>query len=141
MIDVQNLTFRYPGSEDKDPAVNSIDFHIDQGEIFGFLGPSGAGKSTTQKLLIGLLKGYQGTAKLFGQEVSDWGREVYEKIGVGFELPNHYLKLTGKENLAHFGSLYSGETESPEALLSVYEYPSAITIVPLSRAPCMSLTQ
>lgn len=119
MIDVQNLTFHYPGSDDKHPAVDSIDFHIEQGEIFGFLGPSGAGKSTTQKLLIGLLKGYSGHAALFGREVSEWGREVYEKIGVGFELPNHYLKLTGKENLAHFGSLYAGETESPQALLDM----------------------
>ena len=119
MIDVQNLTFRYPGSDDKDPAVNSVDFHIEQGEIFGFLGPSGAGKSTTQKLLIGLLKGYSGKATLFGKEVSAWGREVYEKIGVGFELPNHYLKLTGKENLGHFASLYSGDTESPEKLLEM----------------------
>ena len=119
MIDVQKLTFRYPGSTDKEPAVKEIDFHIEQGEIFGFLGPSGAGKSTTQKLLIGLLKGYDGHATLFGKEVATWGRELYEKIGVGFELPNHYLKLTGRENLSHFASLYSGETESPDKLLEM----------------------
>ena len=120
MIDVQNLTFRYPSSEATEkPAVGGIDFHIDKGEIFGFLGPSGAGKSTTQKLLIGLLKGYEGKATVFGKEVSAWGRDFYERIGVGFELPNHYLKLTGLENLDHFASLYSGETEDPIKLLDM----------------------
>jgi fluoroquinolone transport system ATP-binding protein len=120
MIEVQDLVYRYPSSPDTAlPAVNKISFHIDQGEIFGFLGPSGAGKSTTQKLLIGLLKGYEGKATLFGNDVSAWGREIYEKIGVGFELPNHYLKLTGKENLKHFASLYSGDTESPDKLLDM----------------------
>ncbi|MEM8863194.1 MAG: ABC transporter ATP-binding protein, partial [Chloroflexota bacterium] len=120
MIDVHNLTFRYSGSKEAaKPAVDGINFHIDKGEIFGFLGPSGAGKSTTQKLLIGLLKGYEGNATVFGKEVSAWGRDYYEKIGVGFELPNHYLKLTGLENLDHFASLYSGETEDPNKLLEM----------------------
>jgi fluoroquinolone transport system ATP-binding protein len=35
-----------------------------------------------------------------------WGNEYFAKIGVGFELPNHYLKLTAKENLELFGSFY-----------------------------------
>lgn len=117
MIDVRNLTFTYQGGET--PAVKGIDFSIDKGEIFGFLGPSGAGKSTTQKIIIGLLRGYQGQVSVMGKEVSGWGREYYERIGVGFELPNHYLKLTGKENLDHFASLYSGSTEDPLTLMEM----------------------
>jgi fluoroquinolone transport system ATP-binding protein len=58
MIRVNDLSFTYPGSGE--PAVRGLDFAIRRGEIFGFLGPSGAGKSTTQKVLIGLLKGYSG---------------------------------------------------------------------------------
>jgi fluoroquinolone transport system ATP-binding protein len=52
MIEVESLRFRYP----KQPSdtIRGIDFHVAQGEIFGFLGPSGSGKSATQKLLIGL---------------------------------------------------------------------------------------
>lgn len=98
MITVDNLTFTYPGS--KAPAVRNVSFRIDEGEIFGFLGPSGAGKSTTQKILIGLLKGYQGQIAVMGRELSQWGQDYYEHIGVSFELPNHYLRLTGRENLA-----------------------------------------
>ena len=117
MIDVKNMVYTYPNGES--PAVAGIDFQIDKGEIFGFLGPSGAGKSTTQKILIGLLRGYAGQASVLGKEISAWNRNIYERIGVGFELPNHYLKLTALENLRHFSSLYSGETEKAEDLLEM----------------------
>ena len=53
MIQVQNLTYSYPGTEKQ--VLKNISFEIKEGEIFGFLGPSGAGKSTTQKVLNGLL--------------------------------------------------------------------------------------
>jgi len=53
MIEVNGLFFEYPGA--KQPAVNDLEFSIEDGEIFGFLGPNGAGKSTTQKVLTGLL--------------------------------------------------------------------------------------
>ena len=58
MIEVQNLSFTYPGG--KQPAVRDLNFQIEPGEIFGLLGPNGAGKSTTLNIHIGLLKGYQG---------------------------------------------------------------------------------
>ena len=115
MIDIEGLTFSYAGVES--PAISKLEFNVDQGEIFGFLGPSGAGKSTTQKILIGLLKDYRGSARVFGREVTSWDGSYYERIGVSFELPNHYLKLTGLENLKYFQSLYQRETGSPEALL------------------------
>lgn len=117
MIAVQNLNFTYPGA--KSPAVRGISFEIAQGEIFGFLGPSGAGKSTTQKILIGLLKGYQGRITVMGRELSTWGQDYYERIGVSFELPNHYLKLTGLENLKHFAALYSRATDDPGRVLDM----------------------
>ncbi len=117
MINVQNLSFTYPGG--KSQAVKGLNFDIRPGEIFGFLGPSGAGKSTTQKILIGLLKGYAGQVTVMGRELHTWGQDYYEQIGVGFELPNHYLKLTALENLNYFRSLYSGETEDPKALLEM----------------------
>jgi fluoroquinolone transport system ATP-binding protein len=115
MIKVQNLNFTYPGGAKQ--ALKDIHFEVAPGEILGFLGPSGAGKSTTQKILIGLLKGYQGSVQVMGREIRAWGSDYYEKIGVSFELPNHYLKLTGLENLRYFAALYSGKTEDPKTLL------------------------
>lgn len=115
MLTVNQLTYTYPQAQT--PALKGLDFTIQPGEIFGFLGPSGAGKSTTQKILIGLLKGYQGSVTVFGKELRSWRSDYYERIGVGFELPNHYLKLTALENLNYFRSLYSGPTEEPQRLL------------------------
>ena len=117
VVDVDGLTFTYASRTA--PAVRDLRFSIDQGEIFGFLGPNGAGKSTTQKLLIGLLRGYQGTVLVLGRDLADCESDYYERIGVSFELPNHYLRLTGRENLSYFQALYRGETRQPEALLEM----------------------
>lgn len=115
VIRVRGLTFTYPKAST--PAVRGIDFSVDRGEIFGFLGPSGAGKSTTQRLLIGLLRGHGGEAAVWGKDPAEWGSDYYERIGVSFELPNHYRKLTGLENLQFFASLYAHATSDPMQLL------------------------
>ena len=92
MIEVRDLSFSYPRASV--PAVCALDFAVQPGEVFGFLGPSGAGKSTTQNILIGLLRGYAGEVSVDGRDLASWGSEYYERIGVSFESPNHFLKLT-----------------------------------------------
>ena len=116
---VQNLKFQYPRSEKN--AVNNISFNIKKGEIFGFLGPNGAGKTTTQKLIIGLLKGYQGNIRILDRNILNWNIDIYNKIGVGFELPNHYQKLTALENLDLFASFYRVKTIPSMDLLKMVE--------------------
>jgi len=115
MIRANDLTFTYATADA--PAVADLQFEIADGEIFGFLGPSGAGKSTTQKILIGLLREYAGAISVLGRDLSEWGPDYYEQIGVSFEHPNHYLKLTALENLSYFASLYGSDTESPSEVL------------------------
>ena len=117
MIEVSTLAFTYRGATE--PAIADLTFHVEPGEIFGFLGPSGAGKSTTQKILVGLLRDFEGTAKVTGRNVREWMPDDYERVGVGFEFPNLYLKLTALENLRYFGALYSGEIEDPNRLLEL----------------------
>ena len=51
-------------------AIESVDFQVKKGEIFGFLSPSGSGKTTTIKILTGQLTPTSGTAKVFGESVS-----------------------------------------------------------------------
>ncbi len=117
VIEVNGLTYTYPSADD--PAVNDVSFTIKKAEVFGFLGPSGAGKSTTQKILIGLLDGYVGNVRILGSEVAEHSNEYYEQIGISSEAPNHYLKLTGLENLELFASLYRGDTRDPLELLDL----------------------
>ena len=116
MISVSNLSFTYPKT--KNPAVEGVSFEVPKGEIFGFLGPSGAGKSTTQKILIRLLQGYHGDIRLMGKPLEQWDKSFYNHVGVGFELPNHFGKLTALENLRFFGAFYDRPLRDPMELLS-----------------------
>lgn len=116
MIHVADLTFTYPGAGK--PTLSGLSFDIAQGEVFGLLGPSGAGKSTTQRILMGLLHGFTGEATLFGAPVATLGRSLYDRIGVGFELPAVYLRLTALENLKLFASLYDRPTRDPREVLA-----------------------
>jgi fluoroquinolone transport system ATP-binding protein len=115
MILVNNLQFQYPGNNSL--TLKGISFEIKKGELFGFLGPSGAGKSTAQKVLYKTLSNYSGEVKIDGKDLNDWGLPYFEKIGVGFELPNHYQKLTGLENLNLFGSFYSNGNKNDKTEL------------------------
>jgi fluoroquinolone transport system ATP-binding protein len=117
MIEVEHLSYTYPGA--KAPVLKDLSFDIRQGEIFGFLGPSGAGKSTTQKVLNGLLKGYQGSVRVNGTDLKHMDRSFYERIGVAFEFPNLYMKLTALENLQLFASFFNSPTRDPEELLAL----------------------
>lgn len=101
---VDDLRFRYPTS--KGDTIQGISFDIQEGEIFGFLGPSGAGKSTTQKILIKLLESYSGNIQYFGRNLKSLGKAYYEEIGVGFEMPVHFTKMTALENLKFFARFY-----------------------------------
>lgn len=115
MIHVNNLNFTYKKTQKK--AIRDMSFDIHKGEVFGFLGPSGAGKTTTQRLIIGLLRNYSGKIEVFGKERNRWGKDFYEQIGVAFDFPNLYNKLTAKENLQLIGAYYKVNTLKPETLL------------------------
>lgn len=121
VIEVKDLYFSYT----KTPFLKDINFTVNKGEIFGFLGPSGAGKSTLQKVLTGLCTNYEGTARILGVDSNKHGKDFYEKIGVDFEFPSLFEKLTARENLDYFASLYSGETRDVDELLKevgLYEH-------------------
>ena len=107
---------RYPGAA-RD-AVAGIGFTVAAGEVFGLLGPNGAGKSTTQRVLTGQHRRYGGRAEVLGRPVAGWGRALYERIGVGFELPAYFPKLTARENLAAFAALYRRPVDRPEQALA-----------------------
>jgi fluoroquinolone transport system ATP-binding protein len=115
MIKVSDLCFAYTAK----PFIENMNFEVGSGEIFGFLGPSGAGKSTVQKILTGLITAYRGSVTVDGMEVKRRDRDFYERIGVDFEFPSLYDKLTARENLQFFASLYKKHTDIDGHLKSV----------------------
>ena len=115
MLAVESLQFTYPTAES--PAVRDVSFEVREGEIFGFLGPSGAGKSTVQKILVALLPLQDGDVKYGGCSLRSLGREFFAQVGVSFEHPNLFPRLTGLENLTAFEGLYGGLKIDPLAML------------------------
>jgi fluoroquinolone transport system ATP-binding protein len=103
--------------------LQGLDFEIGEGEIFGFLGPNGSGKTTTQKLLTRILLGYQGSVEVFGQDLDQASNDFYNRIGVCFEYPNLYEKLTAEENLNFYRGFFDVPTDDARGVLERLDLP------------------
>jgi ABC-2 type transport system ATP-binding protein len=77
MIEVENLTKRYPGRV----AVAGVSFTVARGEIVGLLGRNGAGKSTIMRVLSGFMPATTGTVRVAGYDVFHQADEVRRCIG------------------------------------------------------------
>jgi ABC-2 type transport system ATP-binding protein len=88
-------------------ALNKVSINIRQGELFGLLGPNGSGKTTMIKCLSTILIPDEGTASINGFDVVKETAMVRASIGmvVGGER-TLYWKLTARDNLMYFSSLY-----------------------------------
>jgi ABC-2 type transport system ATP-binding protein len=103
IIEVKNLTKVFG----KFTAVDDISFNVKKGEIFGLLGPNGAGKSTTLRMLSTLSRPTKGTAIIGGYDTVKNDTDVRKLIGIVSEKMIIYNRLTAKENLWFFGSLFN----------------------------------
>jgi fluoroquinolone transport system ATP-binding protein len=123
MLQVTNLSHDYEGKGNY--AVRDINFRIERGQIFGFLGPSGAGKSTVQNILTGLLPLQEGEVLYDGVSIQQQGARFFNQLGVSFEHPNLYGRLTGYENLKYYAGLFDVPTRDPLALLEAVQLTEA----------------
>ncbi len=106
VVSVRGLTkvFKDFWGRPKARAVDSVDFQVRRGEVFGLLGPNGSGKSTTVKLLLGLLYPTKGQIEVFGHSP----RHVATKSRIGYLPEESYLYryLNSQETLQFFGNLF-----------------------------------
>ncbi len=86
--------------------LKGINLKINKGSIIGYIGPNGAGKSTTVKIIMGLVTGYTGEIRIFGEDISKDDGSYKKKIGYVPEVPEIYDSLTGKEYLTFIAQLY-----------------------------------
>lgn len=93
IIVTQNLTKIYGNKA----AVSSMDMHVKQGDIYGFIGRNGSGKSTTLKMLCGLAFPTQGSIRVFGQSLSR--ESVRKRMGILIETPGFEGGRTAYENM------------------------------------------
>jgi ABC-2 type transport system ATP-binding protein len=104
MIDTENLTRKFGTLT----AVDNLNLHVDEGEIFGFLGPNGAGKTTTVRMLCCLISKTSGEAKVAGYDIANPHDALKIRGIIGFVPDNVglYEDLTAYDNLDYYGKLY-----------------------------------
>jgi ABC-2 type transport system ATP-binding protein len=103
-------------------ALKGISFNIRKGEIFGYIGPNGAGKTTTIKILVGLIRKYEGSIFIEGKPI-DYGDQGFHRI-LGY-LPQDvgFQEWRSVEHALHtFGRLSGMDSKSiKEKIPSVLE--------------------
>ena len=100
-INAQGLTRRFGSFT----AVDSVDFEVQRGEVFGFLGPNGAGKTTLIKMLCGLLPPSNGNGTVLGNDIGD-KHAIARRIGYMSQKFSLYGDLRIRENIELFGGIY-----------------------------------
>jgi len=87
-------------------AVDGVSFSVADGEFFGILGPNGAGKTTTLELIEGLRKPDGGRVSLLGENPWPRNAALLPRMGVQLQANSFFEKLTAREQLETFASLY-----------------------------------
>jgi ABC-2 type transport system ATP-binding protein len=80
-------------------AVDHVDLGVERGDVFGYLGPNGAGKTTSLRILLGLIRPTEGSARLFGRDPLADGAKALEGVAGFVEAPRFYPYLSGRRNL------------------------------------------
>ena len=113
IVQVEKLRKVYDGKA----VVNDISFEVIEGEIFGILGPNGAGKTTTLEMIEALRPLDGGQVLLDGLDVAMQPDAVKEIIGIQLQSTSFFDKLSLREQLRMFNSMYAADTD-PDKLLA-----------------------
>jgi len=114
-ISVANLRKSYGSTV----AVGGVSFAVEQGEFFGILGPNGAGKTTTLEMLEGLREPDDGELSVLG--LRPWPRNpaLLPRIGVQLQSSSFFERLTAREQIRTFASLYGVSARRADEMLGV----------------------
>lgn len=74
VLEIENLSKSFGDRT----VVNDVSFHVERGEIFGFLGPNGSGKTTSIRMALGIIKPDTGSISILGSEPD---RTVLKRVG------------------------------------------------------------
>ena len=102
VINAEHLTIRFGAVT----AVDDVSFHLDKGELFGFLGPNGSGKTTIIRALCGLIPLTSGNATILGMDVRQHARDIKRHVGYMSQKFGLYEDLTVSENLSFYAAAY-----------------------------------
>jgi len=98
-------------------AVDSIDFAVDKGELFGIIGPDGSGKTTLFRMLTTLIDPDSGSARVDGMDIISDYRKIRAAVGYVPGRFSLYQDLTVRENLEFFASVFGTTIEENNHLI------------------------
>lgn len=115
-IETSGLTKEFIRRKRTTLAVNDVNLRVKEGELFGLVGPNGAGKTTLIKMLCCLILPTRGTARVAGFDILENEDGVKASIGlVSGDERSFYWRLTGRQNLHFFASLYNLSSHQTKA--------------------------
>jgi len=101
MIELKNVSFRYDKTVEE-YQIDTVSFHVKQGEWLSIVGHNGSGKSTVVRLIDGLLEAESGEIYIDGKQLTRetiW--EIRSKIGIVFQNPdNQFVGATVEDDVA-----------------------------------------
>jgi ABC-2 type transport system ATP-binding protein len=112
-ITVEGLRKRYGDVQ----AVDGVSLTVGRGEFYGILGPNGAGKTTTLEMTEGLRRPDEGTVRLLGESPFPRNPALLRRVGVQLQASAFFEKLTAREQIRTFASLYGVSAERADAML------------------------
>jgi len=95
-------------------AVDSVNFYIEKGEIFGLLGPNGAGKTTLIRMLCGIMQPSAGNATVMGWDINHNSEEIKKHIGYMSQRFTLYNDLSALENIRFYTAIYGVDINKRE---------------------------
>ena len=98
-IETRDLRKTYRTVRGRSVGVDGLDLAVPVGGVHGFLGPNGSGKTTTIRMLLGLVRPDQGTARIFGHEVPRQLPDVVARVGAIVESPKFFPAFSARRNL------------------------------------------
>lgn len=118
LLRIENLTKKFG----KFTALDDVNLEVNKGEIYGFIGPNGAGKSTTIRILLGILRATEGTAKIFGKDAWRDAVEIHKRIAYVPGDVDLWPNLTGGEVIDLFINLRGGNNKKRrEELIEMFD--------------------
>src|SRR3977135_3585473 len=90
-------------------AVDHVDLTVEIGDVYGYLGPNGAGKTTSLRMLLGLIRPTEGSAKLFGRNPLHDGARALEGVAGFVEAPRFSPFPSDRQNLELLAASDGGE--------------------------------
>lgn len=123
-IETKGLTKRFGAVT----AVDALDLTVREGELFALLGVNGAGKTTTIKLLSGLLKPTDGTARVLGYDLQTELPAIKQRIAVSPQETAVAPNLTVRENLELIAGIYGSDRSRVQKMLDELGLKKAETV-------------